>query len=147
MIQTKALVINEKTYPIAVALLKGGFLTVPEEETYGCVVVINQIVGQYDKPVSGPGAARRVRYGAQGRLSYPGRRIGEDRSITFENVWYDEETFNAEWAMLDEQEPTGSFWNVKRKPEPDYSAYDQDEIVDEHPGGSCDNPSCCHLDT
>jgi hypothetical protein len=143
MLQMKALVINENTYPIAAALLKGGFLTVPEEETYGCIVVINQVVSQFGEtrqPITGSGAARRARF-----LPVRTRYAGSDRAISFENSWYDKETFEAEFTseFLDKQWTENEFWNVKRKPEPTYEhkTRDFDEVDDE-----CEIGSDCRRD-
>jgi hypothetical protein len=117
MIQMLALKISKHTYPIAAGFLNAGFLAVPEADTYGCVVVINQIQAPEAKPISG--ARPRVMYSGTGSR----RRNFDERTITFENSWYDEETFNAEFTIDTTSDGSPGFWEITRKPEAEIKKY------------------------
>lgn len=137
MLQIKALVINEANYPIAAALLPSEFLLVPEKDTYGCIVVINQPIGHAPGPISGRGSARRDRLGG-GRMPYAPRRAPEGRSITFDNSWFDEETFHAEWAITEDW-ATDRFINVERRPMDDKNQ----KNIEGDGGCSCQCEAAC----
>jgi hypothetical protein len=131
MLQMLALKINKHTYPIAAALLPGDFLLVPEDQTYDCVVVLNKPVGHAPEPISTKTHKLRMNtmYGR-------GRRL-PDRVIGFENVWYDEETFNAEFEVNTTSNGAPGFWEVTPKPQPPIVFHEGC-----HCGGDCDY---CHL--
>lgn len=138
MLKMLALKIDKDTYPIAAGFLGGGFLAIPEADTYGGVVVINQIVAPVARPVNG-----------RGRVLYAGgsRRHREDRSITFENTWYEEETFNAEYIVNTTSSAAPSFWEISRKPEAEIQKYYQGKVRDFSESCPCEgNCEYCHLD-
>lgn len=119
MLKMLALEINQTTYPIAAGFLGGGFLAVPEIDTYGCYVVINEIVAPTARPVNGRGP-RLI------RSSSP-RRYREDRSITFENTWYEKETFEVEYSVGRPIVSYSPFLEVVRKSEEDIRKYYQEK--------------------
>lgn len=114
MIQMLALEITEKTYPIAAGFLGGGFLAVPEKDTYGCVVIINEIVTPVARPKGSQGP--RIMYGGP-------RRYRDDRSISFENTWFERETFDAEYDVNGTTGGVISFWDITRKSEEEIQKY------------------------
>jgi hypothetical protein len=115
MIQMLALQIDQTTYPIAAGFLGGGFLAVPEKDTYGGIVVINQIIAPTVRPVG----ARNPRI----MYSGGGRRYRDERSITFENTWFERETFDAEFNVEGTTGGVISFWEIARKPEAEIQEY------------------------
>lgn len=56
-VKTIAFVINEETYPVAVACFGGGFASIPRKKTFGCVAVLNELEAvvdrrhKYDTPI------------------------------------------------------------------------------------------------
>lgn len=141
MLQMLALEINEKTYPIAAGFLGGGFIAVPEKDTYGGIVVINQILAPMSRPVSG-GRPRPMFVGGS-------RRYRDDRSISFENTWFERETFDAEYNVEGTTGGVISFWDITRKPEEEIQKYYATKAREAgysdasvcQCGGECE---CCH---
>lgn len=126
MLKMFALEINKKNYFIAAALLDGGFLTVPKKDTYGTIVVINQIIGSSAGPVRNA-TGRRTRFG---RAMAPYHVIRGGRTLMFENVWYDRAVFDAEFDYNTHDLYTGDFVEIARKPEPEVKASDLEEVED-----------------
>ena len=52
-IKTMAVIINEETYPIAVACLAHGFATLPFRQVVGTILVINEICTKPNKKGNG----------------------------------------------------------------------------------------------
>lgn len=86
--QTMALEITEKTYPIAVACLPDMFLTIPVNQVYGCFLVINEI-----------GVLKTEETGMP------------IKHIAISNTWYDKETFLMRYQPKD-QLPFNPFFLV-----------------------------------
>jgi hypothetical protein len=142
MLQTLALKIDKHTYPIAAALLNGGFLAIPEKDTYGNVVVINQIIAPQPNLITAGGRRRP-------HISYGPIRHLDSRSITFENSWYEEETFNAEYTVDTTSNGAPGFWVVSRKPEAEIQKFYKEKLRQEGGNACACDGQCeyCHLDT
>ena len=84
-VQTMATRINSQNLPLVQACLAEGFLNVPPVNSYGCYLVINEIVQQMDST---------------------GRPL---RTFAIDNSWYKEDAFFELYRPLQEPDNLGFF--------------------------------------
>ena len=88
-IKTLACLIDENTYPIAVACLPGGFATIPFARVNGCYLVLNEVTAITRGTDTSPMAA-------------------------LTNSWLESYEFNTRWRFLTTNRDKHPFYEVER---------------------------------
>ena len=88
-IKTLACLIDENTYPIAVACLPGGFATIPFARVDGCYLVLNEMTAITRGTDTSPVAA-------------------------LTNSWLNLDEFDSGWRVLEKDSDLPPFYEVER---------------------------------
>ena len=88
-IKTLACLIDENTYPIAVACLPGGFATIPFARVNGCYLVLNELTAITRDTDTSPVAA-------------------------LTNGWLKSYEFTSRWRVLEKNSDLPPFYEVER---------------------------------